>query len=563
VNDSRLQLAELNVSLEAVVEARTQELERQVEIAESASQAKSAFMATMSHEIRTPLNAIIGLGEVELNAPDLTRHTRDNLVKITKSGEVLLRIINDILDISKIEASSFKLIRVEYGIADLIADTVQQNIVRIEQKPIVFKLKVDAQLPSKLYGDEIRVRQVLSNLLSNAIKYTQEGEVSLNIGYKVVGQTDSLLVCTVSDTGMGIRAEDMDKLFVEYAQLDVRANRRIEGTGLGLAITQKLVQMMDGEIRVASEYGKGSIFTVIMKQRIVDAAPIGEEAARALEHFRHESDESGIAVSPSRSYDAAILIVDDIPVNLDVAKGLLAPYGMRMDCVTSGFDAIDALRKGVMYDLILMDHMMPRMDGIETVRRIRTEIDSPYARSVPIVALTANAIAGNREIFIENGFTDFLSKPIDTKGLDALLLRLLANKPTSVLLTGKLEAAEKEPLAASAGIERIEGIDMAAGIARYGNNKPLFLKLLHAFAKTTPALVDKLRNPAAAELDAYIVNVHGLKGGCYGVAANEIGKMAEALEHAGKAGDFETIQRDNPALLAAAEKLFAALQCLE
>jgi signal transduction histidine kinase len=367
------QARELNQILEATVAERTRALAEQVNIAESASRAKSEFMATMSHEIRTPLNAIIGLSDIELRknpAPDTFRVMK----KIRGSGSVLLGIINDILDISKIEAGGIEIIPVVYSTAALINDAVKMNIVRIGDKPIVFELEVDENLPRKFFGDELRIKQILNNILSNAIKYTRAGTVRLEI-YR---EGEQVLVGKVRDTGIGIRNEDIGRLFTEYSQLDTRANRKIEGTGLGLAITKMLLDLMNGTITVESEYGRGSVFTVRIPQRIEDPAPLGRERVeklKSLEYFEGEEEESLAPVAVTG--DIRVLVVDDVEINLEVARGLLEPYGLTVDTVLRGREAIEKIRnEAPRYDLVLMDHMMPEMDGVETVRIIRSDIDS-------------------------------------------------------------------------------------------------------------------------------------------------------------------------------------------
>jgi signal transduction histidine kinase/ActR/RegA family two-component response regulator len=421
------QVSRDNIELEATVRARTKELAEQVEIAESASRAKSDFMATMSHEIRTPLNAIIGLSDIELRK-ELPEHARESFRKIHGSGGILLGIINDILDISKIEAGNFEILPTDYETAEVIGAAVQLNIVRIGDKPIGFKLYVDESLPRGLHGDELRIKQILNNILSNAIKYTNSGTVGLHVSCERTGDAVSVTFA-VSDTGIGIRREDMGRLFQEYSQLDSKANRKIEGTGLGLSITQKLTELMGGTIEVQSEYGKGSTFTVRLPQTVADGAPLGPGLAERLMEMRFDRETDANDGIPSENAGAGmfrgnVLVVDDVPINLDVAAGLLEPYGLTVDCVACGADAIELVRAGVpRYDMILMDHMMPEMDGIATTRIIRREIGTEYAKTVPIVALTANALAGNDELFMSQGFDGFISKPIDVDRMEEALNR--------------------------------------------------------------------------------------------------------------------------------------------
>jgi signal transduction histidine kinase/CheY-like chemotaxis protein len=397
------------------------------DMAENASRAKSAFLATMSHEIRTPLNAILGLSDIQLQKK-LPDDTLRDIRKIHNSGSDLLGIINDILDISKIEAGGFELIPVDYKTAWMVNATVQLNRVRIGSKPIGFELFIDETIPCKLNGDELRVKQIFNNLLSNAIKYTKEGTVSLSIKWKEDGD-DAILICKVKDTGQGIKAEDIGKLFSEYNQLDTRANRLVEGTGLGLSITKNLAAMMGGKINVESEYGKGSTFTVSLRQTIVDRTPIGKEVASDLAAFRFRENSGAASESLVRSaIKGNVLVVDDVEINLEVAKGIMEPYGLIVDCAQSGKEAIEKIRLAAsgaiaQYDIVFMDHMMPEMDGIETTYIIRSEIPDDYARNVPIIALTANALVGNEEMFLSNGFSGYISKPIDLVQLDGILAK--------------------------------------------------------------------------------------------------------------------------------------------
>ncbi|MDR2404007.1 MAG: response regulator [Spirochaetaceae bacterium] len=536
--------------------------------AEAASRSKSAFLATMSHEIRTPLNAIIGLSEIELQKK-LPPETHEDLEKIYSSGSGLLGIINDILDISKIESGSFNLIPVEYDTPSLINDTVQLNIVRIGSKPINFELDPDETLPSRFWGDELRVKQILNNLLSNAFKYTQEGKVVLRIHWEPK-ESDAMLRFVVEDTGRGIKKEDMDKLFAEYSQLDTRANRKIEGTGLGLSITKKLTEMMDGTITVESEYGRGSIFSVHLRQKIADKNPIGKTIAEHLKSFRFRNDKRSLGKNLIRSYMpyGRVLIVDDVATNLDVARGLMMPYGLVIDCASSGREAIEKIREEkTRYDLVFMDHMMPEMDGIEATRIIRNKIGTKYAKNVPIIALTANVIAGNEEMFLSSGFNAFISKPIDIMRLDTMLNQWVRDKQTEEILQ-QAEQLRMEMSTAEAELEAIlldtygtKGIDFDAGIERYGN-EAAYITVLRSYTIHTPELLTKLRSFSPDALPDYAVTVHGLKGASYGICADVIGRQAEKLEYAAKAGDYDTVNEENNAFIGKVETLLVDLKQL-
>ena len=426
------QLEQSNVILEKAVGERTLELEKQTAIAIQASRAKSEFLATMSHEIRTPLNAVIGLSEIELqNRPHDS--SMENIAQIHNSGLTLLGIIGDVLDISKIEAGSFDLVAGEYTTASLLSDTISLNVVRIGSKHINFILEINSDFPGRLFGDELRVRQVLNNLLSNAIKYTPEGTVTLKAEWENRGK-EALLRFSVHDTGIGIRGEDMDKLFKTYAQLDTVANRKIEGTGLGLAITKNIVEMMGGKIAAESECGKGSVFTAEIIQGIPEYTAIGDETADNLRQFRYAVFEKGSNTDRPQMPDGRVLVVDDVQANIRVVQGLLAAYALKVDAAVSGPDAIGMIKSGA-YDLVLMDHMMPGMDGVEAVSIIRAWEKENEKEAVPIVALTANALRGMKEFYLENGFDDYLSKPLNSQLLCDIIARWIPRHkqmPTAV-----------------------------------------------------------------------------------------------------------------------------------
>jgi signal transduction histidine kinase/FixJ family two-component response regulator/HPt (histidine-containing phosphotransfer) domain-containing protein len=410
--------------------------------AEHASEAKTAFLANMSHEMRTPLNAIIGLSDLQL-LEEHDKATQTDLMKIHSAGTTLLSIINDILDISKIESGKFDIIPVDYAVPSLINDTVAMSMMRIGSKPIKFSLQIDESLPTTLHGDELRVKQIFNNLLSNAFKYTREGTVTWDIGYEwctidahdgVLGTARSgegiCLVASVSDTGIGIKPEDIGKLFGDYNQVDVASNRSIEGTGLGLAITRRLVETMGGSIEVQSVYGEGSVFTVRIPQGFVSSVPLGKTTVTNLQRFQYvesKHDTRSSFINIPLPY-ARVLLVDDNQTNLAVARGMMKRYGMQIDCVDNGQAAVERVRDGWhRYNAIFMDHMMPGMDGIETFEQIRA-LGTEYAQSVPIIALTANAVTGNVEMFEGKGFAAFLAKPLDFLELDAVIRQWVRDK---------------------------------------------------------------------------------------------------------------------------------------
>jgi signal transduction histidine kinase/CheY-like chemotaxis protein len=385
---------------------------RTARAAVEASRTKSDFLAKMSHEIRTPMNAVIGLSDVLLQR-ELPGDIRKEVWSIKQAGSRLLSIINDILDFSKIEAGKMDITDNEYMFGSLIHDV--ENIIKFKntESPLKFITSIDPALPNKLRGDMIRVRQVLLNLLSNALKYTREGSVTFTVSGVKREEDRILLSFEVADTGIGIRQEDTGKLFGSFSQVDALKNQGIEGTGLGLAISQNLCRLMGGEITVRSVYGEGSVFTALIPQGIADGQP-----------FRHRDEESEAVLRGAEKRiigftapGAKVLAVDDSAVNLTVLKGLLQPYRMQLDFCLSGEKAVDLVRRHS-YDLVFMDHMMPGMDGIEAAAAIRNK---EGGSAIPIIALTANAISGMREMFLENGFNDYLSKPIDMVKLDKLV----------------------------------------------------------------------------------------------------------------------------------------------
>ena len=413
-------LMDMTETKNVLLDTRRQKVE-----AEAANKAKSTFLSVMSHEIRTPLNVIRGITEIQLQDEHITQENKDAFHKIGSASDMLLSIIDDILDLSKIESNKMDLMIEQYEVAGLIRDSVQMNVMRFDGKPITFKLYIDETLPYYLLGDELRIKQILNNLLSNAFKYTESGTINLSIFKLEYNQDDEIkLVLKVSDTGQGMTQEQIDLLFDEYSRFNYAANRKTVGTGLGMNITRNLIRLMDGEIFVESEPDHGSTFTVYLPQKTVNDAILGKELAQDIQNF-HTSQALKKRVSINREpmpY-GNVLIVDDMIVNIDVAKGLLTLYQLNIDTANSAFEAIEKIRSGNTYDIIFMDHMMPIMDGIEATETIRA---SGY--ELPIVALTANAVAGQAEMFLEHGFNDFISKPINVHKLDYLLNNLIKDK---------------------------------------------------------------------------------------------------------------------------------------
>jgi signal transduction histidine kinase/CheY-like chemotaxis protein len=547
------------------VEEQNRRLADLSEEAQSASKAKSRFLANMSHEMRTPLNAVVGLSELMLGEEEVQGEAEENLAKIHNAGMTLLGIVNDILDISKIESGKFELLPIDYDLPSLINDTITLNIMRIEDKPITFNLHIDENLPNFLHGDELRVKQICNNMLSNAFKYTREGSVDWTLSCERDGDAVWLTV-RVADSGIGIKPEDLRKLFSEYNQVDTSSNRLIEGTGLGLSITKMMAEMMDGSITAESEYGRGSVFTARLRQGYVSEAVIGPKVAENLRSFRYCDSKrlnNAKLVRVQMPY-ARVLVVDDVQTNLDVAKGMLKPYGVRVDCLISGRQAVQRLREGdIIYNAIFMDHMMPEMDGIETVRRIRL-IGTDYAREVPIIALTANAIIGNEKMFLENGFQAFLSKPIDVMELDSVMRQWIRRK--------ELEREDHVPPAAAAPVvapdEAEQGTAAALNLAglnpgvcgeRFGGDRGVYLQVLRSYAANTAPLLEQIRVVTPELPPEYAVIVHGIKGSSRGVGAYTIGDMAAELEQAAKTGDLDFVRLHNEAFLTAAEELLDAL----
>jgi len=416
-------IVQLRVRNQIQIMKQIRDIEKYAKVAEAANRSKSVFLAKMSHEIRTPLNAVLGISEIQLQNEKLPQNVKEAFIKILTSGDLLLGIINDILDISKIEAGKLELMPAKYDVAAMINDTILLNIITYEKKPIEFILKIDENVPSHLFGDEIRIKQILNNLLSNAFKYTNSGTVELSVAAEISGEDSGnnvTLVFRVCDTGQGMTKEQIEKLFDEYSRFNLQENRMTEGVGLGMSITRNLIYMMNGNIYAESETGNGSVFTVQLPQGNTGAPGLGKETVEKMRMFRanYEAKLNSAQIIRSLIRSGRVLIVDDVEINLFVAEEMLSFYGLQVDKASGGLEAIEKV-KNCNYDLVFMDHIMPIMDGIEATAQIR-KLGADYEK-LPIIALTANAVSGVKEMFLANGFNGFLSKPIGMRELDGTL----------------------------------------------------------------------------------------------------------------------------------------------
>jgi len=507
---------------------------RTAEIAEASNKAKSRFLAVISHEIRTPMNAILGITEMQLQNEDIPASIKDAFYKIYNSGDMLVGIINDILDLSRIEMNRMEINPVKYELASLIDDAVHLNMMRCS-KPIEFRLEVDENTPSLLFGDELRIKQILNNLLSNAYKYTDKGFIKLSVCTEAANTEEgyTVLVFRVSDTGQGMTDEQVEKLFTsEYN----RFNRSIEGVGLGMSITYQLVKLMKGNIYVESKPEEGSSFTVRLPQKMISSGVLGKELAENLQSFRINSFSRVKKLQITREYMpyGKVLIVDDVESNLYVAKGLMLPYGLSIDVASSGFQAIEKIKSGKVYDIVFMDHMMPKMDGIEAVRIIR---ELGYTHTV--IALTANAVTGQSKLFLENGFDEFISKPIDIRQLNAVLNKFIRNKQTPEVLS----EARKQKQSLEESVFRSESFE----------SDPILKDVFLLDVKNTlPVIEDTLKNiDNATEEDfrLFTVGAHSMKSALANIGETIASKLAFALEKAGREKNVKAIKMQTPVLI--------------
>jgi signal transduction histidine kinase/CheY-like chemotaxis protein/HPt (histidine-containing phosphotransfer) domain-containing protein/HAMP domain-containing protein len=522
--------------------------ERQkAEIAEESNKAKSNFLARMSHEIRTPMNAILGITEIQLQDETHPPVTKEAFERIYNSGSLLLGIINDILDLSKIEVGKLELTPDQYDIASLIHDAVQINIMRYETKSIEFVLDIEENLPLLFFGDELRIKQILNNLLSNAFKYTEKGSIKMSVYAEQADTADASkknLVFIITDTGQGMTDEQVQKLGSEYSRFNLQANRKTEGTGLGMNITRNLIKLMNGVISVESAPGEGSTFTVRIPQDSASSSVIGKEIADNLMGLKIDNSVKLRTFQMKREYMpyGRVLVVDDVETNLYVAKGLMMPYGLTVETAMSGFEAIDKIRDGSVYDIIFMDHMMPRMDGIEAVKIIRS---LGYSR--PIVALTANAITGQAAIFMENGFDDFISKPIDIRQLNIALNKLIRDKyPADVV-----EAARKQKST------------MFSGGVRKNSPEPQLAEIFVRDAKRVLLELETIYTnnyQGDDDLSTFVIDIHAMKTALANVGETDLSVEAAKLEQEGREKNIKLILSELPSFM---ETLRTVIEKLE
>ena len=511
--------------------------------ADSANKAKSDFLADMSHEIRTPINAVLGMNEMIL------RESKDEQIleyssNIKSAGNTLLSIINNILDFSKIEDGKMSLVPVEFDVAELVSNLVNTISERARSKNLEFNVEVDETVPSRLYGDDVRISQIIMNLLTNAVKYTERGSVTLSVKNNGIDNGNVKLRVDVIDTGIGIKDEDLSKLFESFKRIEEKRNRHIEGTGLGISIVCKLLAMMNSKLDVKSRYAIGSTFGFDLVLKVIDDSPVGKYDEKRKTALVNHSEEVHIFAP-----DAKVLVTDDNGMNLKVAANFMKIFGITPVTCSSGKETIELMRKN-RFDIVFLDHMMPNMDGIETLKVLK---DEDLINGVSVIALTANAIAGAEEQYLNAGFDGYLSKPITVNDIEKVLKKYL---PSDVVGGEKEAAAPEKNSSLSLDKARSLGLNVDAGLLYTCNEEEFYLELLTDYANSASEKCAELSSYLEKDdLKNYEILVHSLKSSSKTVGADEVSEKAKALEQASRNLDKDFVITNHDAFVRLFEEL--------
>lgn len=515
------------------------------EEADRANEAKSLFLANMSHEIRTPMNAIVGFSELAMKE-NMSMMAKEYIQDIRNSSAVLLSVINDILDISKIESGKMELVCGDYTLPQVVKDIYAVAKMQCRKNGLEMRLEMDPAIPGKLYGDQTKIHEMLNNLVGNAVKYTKSGSVTLKVLSHPLDDDEIEIEIKVADTGIGLKPEEIESIFEIFTRTNLQANSNTEGTGLGLAITKGYVDLMGGELSVESEYGKGSTFTARFKQKVIDRKPVQIDMDGASDSMQD------YAIGSMKLRNVEILVVDDNMVNLKVISKGLEHYGVRVDVASSGKSAIEYCKKKE-YTIVFMDQMMPEMDGVEAMHVIRDTI--PYYKAggnSKIVALTANVVSGVRNMLLEEGFDEYIGKPVNYALMESLFQKLLPEESVYYeeedvlggLLPDSNGIAEDGEMKKSVG-DVFTYLDWETGVQYCGGEVEDYIEILAAFVDSGYGQLDELKKyEACKQYDQFVILVHALKGICLNIGANSWADSAKKLELAGKSGDYDVIVKD-------------------